>query len=35
VMRIITIGDPEFDVLRGEPRYRRLLDRLHLPSFPI
>jgi len=35
VMRIIAIGDPEFDDLRAEPRYRRLLDRLHLPGPPI
>ena len=35
VMRIIGIGDPEFDCLRAEPRYRRLLERLHLPSSPI
>jgi len=32
VMRIIMLGDPEFDGLRAEPRYRRLVDRLQLPS---
>jgi tetratricopeptide (TPR) repeat protein len=32
VMRIVAIGDPEFDVLAGEPRYRRLVQRLRLPS---
>jgi DNA-binding winged helix-turn-helix (wHTH) protein/Tfp pilus assembly protein PilF len=31
VMRIVMLGDPEFDLLHGEPRYRRLLDRLGLP----
>lgn len=35
VMRILMIGDPEFDDLRVEPRYRRLLDRLCLPSAPM
>jgi tetratricopeptide (TPR) repeat protein len=32
VMRLIMLGDPEFDGLRAEPRYRRLLDRLRLPA---
>ena len=31
-MRIVNLGDPEFDGLRTEPRYRRLLDRLRLPA---
>jgi DNA-binding winged helix-turn-helix (wHTH) protein/Flp pilus assembly protein TadD len=31
-MRIVNLGDPEFDGLRPEPRYRRLLDRLRLPA---
>ena len=35
VMRIVGIGDPEFDGLRAEPRYRHLLDRLRLPSAPM
>jgi DNA-binding winged helix-turn-helix (wHTH) protein len=35
VMRIVMLGDPEFDGLRAEPRYRRLLDRLRLPSAPM
>ena len=35
VMRIVMIGDPEFDGLRAEPRYRRLLDRLRLPKAPM
>ena len=35
VMRIVMMGDPEFDGLRAEPRYRRLLDRLRLPSAPM
>ena len=35
VMRIVMLGDPEFDGLRVEPRYRRLLDRLRLPSAPM
>lgn len=30
-MRIITLGDPEFDCLHAEPRYTRLRDRLGLP----
>ena len=30
VMRIVMLGDPEFDGLRGEPRYGRLLDGLRL-----
>lgn len=32
VMRIVGLGDPEFDGRRAEPRYRRLLERLRLPS---
>lgn len=35
VMRIVGLGDPEFDGLRAEPRYKRLLDRLGLPSAPM
>jgi len=35
VMRLVMLGDPEFDGLRAEPRYRRLLDRLRLPSGPM
>ena len=35
VMRMVAIGDPEFDGLHAEPRYKRLLDHLHLPSSPI
>jgi DNA-binding winged helix-turn-helix (wHTH) protein/Tfp pilus assembly protein PilF len=35
VMRVVMLGDPEFDGLRAEPRYRRLLDRLRLPSAPM
>lgn len=35
VMRIVMLGDPEFDGLRTEPRYKRLLDRLRLPSAPM
>jgi DNA-binding winged helix-turn-helix (wHTH) protein/tetratricopeptide (TPR) repeat protein len=35
VMRIVMLGDPEFDGLRAEPRYRRLVDRLRLPSGPM
>lgn len=35
VMRIVMLGDPEFDGLHAEPRYRRLLDRLRLPSAPM
>jgi tetratricopeptide (TPR) repeat protein len=31
VMRIVAIGDPEFDTLAAEPRYRRLGERLRLP----
>jgi len=32
VMRIIAIGDPEFDGLRREPRFGALIERLRLPS---
>ena len=32
VMRIIAIGDPEFDGLRQEPRFVALVERLGLPS---
>jgi hypothetical protein len=35
VMRIVMLGDPEFDGLRAEPRYRRLLERLRMPSAPL
>jgi DNA-binding winged helix-turn-helix (wHTH) protein len=35
VTRMLGLGDPEFDGLRVDPRYRRLLDRLHLPSGPM
>ena len=35
VMRIVMLGDPEFDGLRAQPRYRRLIDRLGLPSAPM
>ena len=35
VMRIVMLGDPEFDGLRGEPRYTRLLKDLGLPSAPM
>jgi DNA-binding winged helix-turn-helix (wHTH) protein/tetratricopeptide (TPR) repeat protein len=31
VMRVIGLGDPEFDDLHGEPRYEHLLGRLRLP----
>ena len=31
-MRIIGLGDPEFDALRAEPHYKRLADRLRLPA---
>jgi tetratricopeptide (TPR) repeat protein len=31
-MRIINLGDPEFDGLHDQPRYRRLLERLRLPA---
>jgi hypothetical protein len=30
-MRIVNLGDPEFDVLRDDRRYRKLAERLHLP----
>jgi TolB-like protein/Flp pilus assembly protein TadD len=32
VMRVISIGDPEFDGLRGEPRFVELTRKLRLPS---
>lgn len=32
VMRILAFGDPEFDALRREPGYRRLRNRLQLPT---
>ena len=32
VMRIISIGDPELDGLRLEPRFASLVERLRLPS---
>ena len=35
VMRIVAIGDPEFDDLRSKPRFTRLVDRLRLPHVPI
>jgi hypothetical protein len=31
VMRIISIGDPELDGLRLEPRFASLVERLRLP----
>jgi hypothetical protein len=31
VMRIVAIGDPEFDDLRSKPPFVRLVDRLRLP----
>ena len=34
VMRVIAIGDPEFDALAAEPRYRRIAERLQLPAVP-
>ena len=34
VMRIVAIGDPEFDELRGKPRFTRLVARLRLPPMP-
>jgi hypothetical protein len=34
IMRIVAIGDPEFDDLRGKPRFTRLVDRLRLPQMP-
>ena len=35
VMRIIGVGDPEFDDLRADPRFTRLTARLCLPSAPM
>jgi DNA-binding winged helix-turn-helix (wHTH) protein/Tfp pilus assembly protein PilF len=35
VMRIVAIGDPEFDALRGQPRFTRLVNRLRLPQVPL
>jgi tetratricopeptide (TPR) repeat protein len=32
VMRIMAIGDPEFDDLRQEPRFLSLMRQLHLPG---
>jgi tetratricopeptide (TPR) repeat protein len=32
VMRVIGIGDPEFDHLQTDPRYKRLVHRLALPQ---
>ena len=32
VMRVIGVGDPEFDALRREPRYQGLVERLELHS---
>jgi tetratricopeptide (TPR) repeat protein len=32
VMRIISIGDPEWEILYAEPRFATLLRRLHLPQ---
>ena len=32
VMRVIAIGDPEFDDLHSEPRFASLLERLRLPG---
>jgi DNA-binding winged helix-turn-helix (wHTH) protein/tetratricopeptide (TPR) repeat protein len=31
-MRIVNLGDPEFDVLHDDRRYRQLAERLHLPG---
>ena len=35
VMRILGVGDPEFDDLRADPRFTRLTARLCLPSEPM
>ena len=35
VMRILGVGDPEFDDLRADPRFTRLTARLCLPSAPM
>jgi hypothetical protein len=32
VMRVIAIGDPEFDELRSDSRFRRLVEQLRLPA---
>lgn len=32
VMRVVSLGDPEFDDLRTDPRFRRVANRLHLPA---
>jgi Tfp pilus assembly protein PilF len=34
VMRVLGVGDPEFDDLRSDPRLVRLIDRLRLPRLP-
>ena len=31
-MRVISLGDPEFDHLQADPRFKRLVHRLALPS---